>query len=70
MEKCVSCIQTFMIKAEFWPHLHLVPKTIVLFLFENQKRIRIYDMVEEEEDNEDDTLGNSGISSSDLNTSY
>jgi len=45
------------------------PRKVVAFLFKNRKRIRIYDMVEEEEDDEDDTLGNSGISS-ELNTSF
>lgn len=40
------------------------------FLFKNKKRIRIYDMeIEEEDDDEGDTLGNSGFSS-ELNTSF
>ena len=38
------------------------------FLFKNRKRIRIYDMEIEEEDEEDDTLGTSGLSSSEFNT--
>ena len=47
------------------------PRKVVAFLFKNRKRIRIYDMeIEEEDDDENDTLGNSGLSSSELNTSY
>ena len=45
------------------------PRKVIAFLFKNRKRIRIYDMVDEEEEDEDDTLGNSGISS-ELNNSF
>ena len=44
-------------------------RKVAAFLFKNRKRIRIYDMeIEEEDDDEGDTLGNSGLS--DPNTSY
>lgn len=45
------------------------PRKVVAFLFKNRKRIRIYDMeIEEEDDEENDTMGNSGFSS-ELNAS-
>ena len=53
------------------------PRKVAAFLFENKKRIRIYDMeVEEASDDEDDEeneiMGgqSSGLSSSELNTSH
>ena len=46
------------------------PRKLAAFLFKNKKRVRIYDMeIEEEDDDEGDTLGNSGFSS-ELNTSF
>ena len=47
------------------------PRKVVAFLFKNRKKVRIYDMeIEEEDDDETDIIGNSGVSSSELNTSY
>ena len=53
------------------------PRKVAAFLFENKKRIRIYDMEVEEEDDDDEDEENeimggqsSGLSSSELNTSH
>ena len=52
------------------------PRKVAAFLFENKKRVRIYDMEVEEasddEDEENEIMGgkSSGLSSSELNTSH
>ena len=51
------------------------PRNLAAFLFENKKRVRIYDMeadeASDEEDEENENMGgqSSGLSSSELNTS-
>ena len=51
------------------------PRNVAAFLFENKKRVRIYDMeadeASDEEDDENEIMGgqSSGLSSSELNTS-
>ena len=50
------------------------PRKVAAFLFENKKRVRIYDMeveASDDEDEENEILGqSSGLSSSELNTSH
>ena len=51
------------------------PRNVAAFLFENKKRVRIYDMeadeLSDEEDEENENMGgqSSGLSSSELNNS-
>ena len=52
------------------------PRKVAAFLFENKKRVRIYDMevedASDDEDEENEIMGgqSSGLSSSELNTSH